>query len=183
MPDVPNGRSRHTDSRMFPKLDVGRDHVDALHPQRPTGHGARLEPHRCSRRRRKPAQTRPRPFFGSPNQPRSQRIALNVPQDRQQVLIFLDGKCFESTLPDVTAGSITHPGSDAPAWSSATASSGSPRRPRAARAPGGSDWASGNRPGCRIGVRTLDSGHQVEESVVIVGPVEHRARAFPRLRT
>ena len=31
----------------------------------------------------------------------------NVAEDRQQVLIFLDGKCFESTLPDVTAGSIT----------------------------------------------------------------------------
>jgi hypothetical protein len=46
-------------------------------------------------------------FFGSPNQLRPQRIALNVSQDRQLVLVLLDRKGFEPTLPNVTARWIT----------------------------------------------------------------------------
>ena len=41
-------------------------------------------------------QAGPTPFFGFLSQTDSQRISLNVAQDREQVIILLDGKSFES---------------------------------------------------------------------------------------
>jgi hypothetical protein len=48
-------------------------------------------------------QTGPTPIFGPLDQTGSQRISLNVSQDREQVIILRDWKSFESTLPHVTA--------------------------------------------------------------------------------
>ena len=52
------------------------------------------------------AQTRPRPVLGTLHQQRPQRIPLDVSQHDAKMLILLDWKCFEPSLPDVTCAVI-----------------------------------------------------------------------------
>jgi hypothetical protein len=51
-------------------------------------------------------QARPGPSVGSSRQLGPQRIALDIPQDCQIVVVFLDRKRLEPPLPDVAAASV-----------------------------------------------------------------------------
>jgi len=51
-------------------------------------------------------KARPRPFFCTLNQPSSQWISFDVPQDRKHMIILLNGKSFKTPLPDVTASLV-----------------------------------------------------------------------------
>ena len=152
--------------------------IDAFHPERPARDGAWLEPYRSLLRRGQPAQARPSPFFGSADQPRSQRVALDVPQNGQQVLIFLDRKRFEPALPDVTAGPVTpqvaahvrghqpmHPAADIAVLA---------RPEREVEMIGHQAVGEDAHRSANARLR-----HQVEERVVVIGLMEYRRPRVP----
>ena len=46
------------------------------------------------------------PFLGAAHQTRTQWIPLDVPDDGQQMVVFLDRECLETPLPNMTAALV-----------------------------------------------------------------------------
>jgi hypothetical protein len=83
------------------ELRVGRGCVDPVDPFSRAGHGAGMAPE-PGFGGKAGGQARPGPMFRAHDEVRSQRVALDLAQDDQEVLILLDGEGFEAPLPDVT---------------------------------------------------------------------------------
>src|SRR5437762_1373837 len=79
--------------------------IDVSEPIRRTRDWPRMEERQLGRLEM-PAQTRPTPLLSGGDQAGTQGIPLDVPQDAQQVVVFLDGENSKAPLPDVTRDTI-----------------------------------------------------------------------------
>lgn len=79
--------------------------IDVGNPVSRTRQRARIEK-RQQRGLAPSRQTRPRPILGTSDQARPQRVAFDVAEDGQQVMVLLDGECLEASLPDMAGGAM-----------------------------------------------------------------------------
>jgi hypothetical protein len=93
----------HPQARQF-RVCLGAVYV--RRPVRPAGHGAGVQK-RDQRRRGPKTQTRPGPVLRTLDQVSAQRIAFDIAQDAEQVLVLGDRERFEPTLPNMPAGAVT----------------------------------------------------------------------------
>ena len=88
-------------------LGFGDRRIDALDPLLPAPRGRSwVQPHGGLVRERQPLQAGPCPRLGTLDQAGAERVSFDVAQDREQMLILLNGERLESSLPYVAAGAI-----------------------------------------------------------------------------
>src|SRR5436305_8992906 len=79
--------------------------IDISEPIRSARDWTRMEKRQLGRLEM-PAQTRPIPLLRGGDQAGTQGIPLDVAEDAQQVVVFLDGENSKAPLPDVTRDTI-----------------------------------------------------------------------------
>ena len=87
-------------------LDLGDRRAHALDLLPTPWNRSRHQPDRGFVRERQPSQARPCPRLGPLDQTGAGRVALDVPRDRQQMLILLGWKRLEASLLLMAAGVI-----------------------------------------------------------------------------